>query len=249
MEVLYRVKMIVNGLEIDAEYSKSEVKELFIPLLKQVTLMRADKGSRIMVYLSAPPGTGKTTLSQFLEILYKEQGFPDSFQSISIDGFHYTEEYLATHSIEIEEKSVLLKEVKGSPESFDLKSLKKCLSLLKQSEMIEWPIYDRKLHDVSSERLRVDGDIVLVEGNWLLLDEPGWRDLKQIADLSIFIEAREVVLEPRLIQRKMIGGLNKEAAVAFYKNSDQKNVKRVLEYHSEPDIYWRMQKEGTLKKD
>lgn len=115
--------------------------------------------------------------------------------------------------------------------------------------MIEWPIYDRKLHDVGSERLRVDADIVLVEGNWLLLDEPGWRDLKQMADLSIFIEAREVVLEPRLIQRKMMGGLSKEAAVAFYKNSDQKNVKRVLEHHSEPDIYWRMQKEGTLKKD
>lgn len=55
MEVLYRVKMIVNGLEIDAEHSESEVKELFIPLLKQVALMRADKGSRIMVYLSAPP--------------------------------------------------------------------------------------------------------------------------------------------------------------------------------------------------
>ncbi|WP_225744902.1 nucleoside/nucleotide kinase family protein [Marinilactibacillus sp. Marseille-P9653] len=241
------MKMKINGLEVDVQYTTSEQKDVLLPLLNQLVALREKKDRRIVVYLAAPPGTGKTTVSQYLEKLHKDRAYPFTFQSISIDGFHFDGAYLAEHTILIDGVDVFLKEVKGSPESFDLKSLKKSLSLLKQSEVIKWPIYDRKLHDVSFEHLSVDADIVLIEGNWLLLDEPGWRDLKQLADLSIFIKAREAVLEPRLIQRKMMGGLGKEAAVAFYKNSDQKNVRRVLKHHSEPDIYWRMQKDGTLK--
>ncbi|WP_208559758.1 nucleoside/nucleotide kinase family protein [Marinilactibacillus kalidii] len=237
----------VNGLTVDASYTKTEIDEQFIPLLEKIDAMKKIKNTRIVVYLAAPPGTGKTTLSQFLEILYNRLPLSHTFQSISIDGFHYPNAYLTSHNIEIEGKSVPLKTIKGSPESFDLKALRESCATLHEHSQVEWPLYDRKLHDVSSQRLKVDADIVLVEGNWLLLDEPGWGELKALADLTIFIEAQETALKSRLINRKMMGGLSKEAAEAFYEQSDGKNVKKVLNKPSEPDIYWKMQNDGTLK--
>lgn len=241
------MRMMINGLEVDVDYSKQEREEVLNPLLKQISSIRQEKGERIIVYLAAPPGTGKTTLSQFLELAYKELDSPYSFQSISIDGFHHKAAYLEKTAVTIEGQRTYLKNIKGSPESFDLHSLKKHLSGLKKESVSEWPIYDRKLHDVSNEHIQVDAEIVLIEGNWLLLNEDGWRDLKVTADLTLFIEAEEDMLKPRLINRKIMGGLNREAATAFYESSDRKNVIRVLEHHSEPDVKLKMMSDGSLK--
>ena len=46
------------------------------------------------------------------------------------------------------------------------------------------------LHDISKETRKVDADIVLIEGNYLLLDREGWRTLKDYAHYTVFIEAK-----------------------------------------------------------
>lgn len=233
---------------VDAEYTKKEVNEIFIPLLKQLALLRTDKDSRVVAYLAAPPGAGKTTLSQLLELLYKEQKLPYSFQSISIDGFHYERKYLMNNWIEVSGEKKSLNSVKGSPESFDLEALKERIRLLTEGNVTKWPMYDRKLHDVSEETIVVDAEIVLIEGNYLLLDEPGWKELKNIADLTVFIEAKEKSLKPRLIERKMLGGLSLTEAESFYEQSDQRNVIRVLEHSSKADIQLVLTEKRELKK-
>jgi len=50
--------------------------------------------------------------------------------------------------------------------------------------------------------LWVDGQIVLLEGNYLLLNEDGWCDLSTYADYTISITADEALLRSRLIGRK-----------------------------------------------
>ena len=92
---------------------------------------------------------------------------------------------------------------------------------------LAWPIYDRTLHNPKNDAMLVNKDIVLLEGNYLLLDEAPWRDLKQYCDYSIFLYGDEAMLEKRLIERKA-KGTTMEEAIAFYKRSDQKNVQRVL---------------------
>lgn len=243
-----KIPFNVNGLIVDAEYTKKEVNEIFIPLLKQLALLRKDKGSRVVAYLAAPPGAGKTTLSQLLEFLYKEQDLSYSFQSISIDGFHYKRKYLMNNWTEVCGKKKLLNSVKGSPESFDLVTLKERIRLLAKDEVTKWPMYDRKLHDVSEETIVVDAEIVLIEGNYLLLDEPGWKELKNIADLTVFIEAKEKSLKPRLIERKMLGGLSLTEAESFYEQSDQRNVIRVLEHSGKASIQLLLTEKRELKK-
>lgn len=225
----------VNGFEIKAKYSEKEIQTLFLPLLEMIADKKAKTNDRLIVYLAAPPGTGKTTLSIFLEKLYTEQCFPFSFQAISIDGFHYRRSYLLSHYITIENQKVLLNDIKGSPESFDIDALNRAIRTMRK-EKIDWPLYDRTKHDVADKKITVSADIVLIEGNWLLLKEDGWEDLIDYCDLSIYIDAQEEILRDRLIERKRKGGLSLLEAENFYENSDKKNIFRVLQNHHIPDI-------------
>lgn len=229
-----KVELEVNGFKMEASYTDKEVEQIFQPLLKKLTQKRQDKGSRLVVYLAAPPGTGKTTLSLFLEKIYQESQSPFTFQSISLDGYHHRREYLLNNHLTQNGRKVLLNDVKGCPETFDLTALTHNVQAL-QSQAVDWPVYDRRLHDVSEETLKVDADIVLVEGNWLLLDEDNWRQLQEYCDFSIFIHAEEKLLKNRLIERKMRGGLSREEAEAFYKSSDRMNVLRVLNHNLAAD--------------
>ena len=48
----------VNGFQIHAEYEEKDIETIFIPLLKKWKEMQKKAGRRILVFLSAPPGTG-----------------------------------------------------------------------------------------------------------------------------------------------------------------------------------------------
>ncbi|WP_277631099.1 nucleoside/nucleotide kinase family protein [Atopococcus tabaci] len=240
-----KITLRVTGLEVEAEYTEKEINQVLLPLLNQINQKRAEKGSRVIAYLAAPPGTGKTTLSLFMEYLYKQQDFPYTFQSVSIDGYHHKREYLLTHWLEEGKTRVRLNDVKGSPESFNLEVLKRNILTLQHSP-VEWAVYDRQLHDVSEETTWVDADIVLIEGNWLLLNEENWDELRDYCDLSIFIEAEESLLRPRLIERKMKGGFSQTEAAAFYAASDRKNVCRVLAHRQKSNILLGLSPTGEL---
>ncbi len=231
------MKLNVNGFNIEANYTEQEIQSVFLPLLKEIIKKREKKGKRLIVFLAAPPVTGKTTLSLFLKKIYDENFSSFTFQSISIDGFHHKRNYLLSNYITDDNKKILLNDIKGSPETFDIESLKTALSELEDSSVL-WPMYDRNKHDVSEEKTEVDADIVLIEGNWLLLNEYKWKELIDFCDLSIFIQADEAVLRTRLIERKMRGGVSLKDATTFYEQSDNKNINRVLTNHHTPDITW-----------
>ena len=61
----------INGIDIRAEFCDDTVRDLFVPLLKELSRMHSEKKSRILVMLAAPPGAGKSTLVSFLEYLAK----------------------------------------------------------------------------------------------------------------------------------------------------------------------------------
>ncbi|MCM8710152.1 nucleoside/nucleotide kinase family protein [Clostridium sp. SYSU_GA19001] len=239
-------KVLVNSFEVNANYYEEDITNIFIPLLKRLTNMKKRKNGRLLVYLAASPGVGKSTLAAFLEIISKNIENTMEIQSIGIDGFHYDQEYIKNHKIIIDEKEVPMIEVKGCPETFNLSKLKSKIKVLK-NESVNWPIYDRSLHDVVEDKILVTKDIVLIEGNWLLLNEDGWRELKDYCDYSIFIKADEAMLRDRLIQRKIKGGLSEEAATNFYEQSDSKNVKRVLNNSLNADLQLELLSNGKYK--
>ena len=96
------------------------------------------------------------------------------------------------------------------------------------TEDVRWPFYDRRLHDVVQGGDLVTAHNVLLEGNWLLLDEEPWSDLRRHAERTIFIEASSDLLQQRLVSRKVAGGLSRADAEAFYLRSDGPNIERTL---------------------
>lgn len=220
--------IMINGIHVDAVYSEHAVRDIFVPLLQRLTDLQREKGRRILVMLAAPPGAGKTTLLSFLEKLSREREDLSEIQVIGMDGFHRRQEYLLSHFAERNGKQVAMVEIKGAPVTFDLEKLTDSVRRVAAGEICGWPVYDRLLHNPVEDALRVDGDIILLEGNYLLLDDDGWRRLADYADYTISIAADEAFLRTRLIDRKMKTGVDETTAVRFVDFSDMPNARICL---------------------
>lgn len=232
----------INGFKINAVYDEQTINDIFLPMLKTWTEIYKKENRRIVVFLSAPPGVGKTTLSQFLEYLSHDEMFED-VQALGLDGFHYHQEYILSHNACVDGKTVPMKDVKGCLETFDIEKLLSKLQDIRTKD-IKWPIYDRNIHDVIEDAVTVKKNIVLIEGNWLLSTEGKWAQLIDMCDDSIFIYADREVLKERLISRKVMGGTSRESAERFYYNSDSKNIDRLLLHHHRASTELIMQDNG-----
>ena len=104
----------INGIEYSVRYSDALVDGTLIPLLRHLSQLHTEKGSRVIVMLAAPPGTGKSTLVSFLEYLAKSV-IPDKrVQSVGMDGFHLRQEYLLTHTVEVNGEAIPMARIKGA---------------------------------------------------------------------------------------------------------------------------------------
>lgn len=216
-------QLTVNDLMIEAAFDEENVATIFYPLLQKWTKLQKDKDERIFVFLAAPPGCGKTTLALFLEQLSKNTPTFTPIQAIGLDGFHHEQAYLDSHFMVINGQSVPMKKFKGHPATFNVPLL---LKKLEESRLQDnkWPIYSRKLHDVVQDQVLLTEKIILLEGNYLLLDTAPWNQLQQFCEDRVFLYTDAATLEERLIKRKMQGGLSYEEARSFYEQSDKQNV-------------------------
>ena len=234
----------INGIDVDANYSEKSINEIFYPLLKRLTTLQKEKNRRILVFLAAPPGAGKSTLASFLQKLSEEDEELTDIQAIGMDGFHRRQEYLTSHTTLRDGKEILMVDIKGAPVTFDLELLNERIKKLINTETIGWPSYDRHLHNPVEDAITVSRDIVLIEGNYLLLNEDGWRELKEISDYTIFIGADEELLRNRLIDRKIKSGNTRNKAEHFVDYSDMSNVRLCLNKSMEADLMLQVTEDG-----
>ena len=237
-------RIVINGIEVTACYRERAVDEIFVPLLERLTEMQRREGRRILVLLAAPPGAGKSTLASYLEKLSRERTGLCSVQAVGMDGFHRRQEYLLSHTTERDGKTIRMVEIKGAPETFDLEKLLSAVRKVAAGENCGWPAYDRLLHNPVEDALTVEGQIVLLEGNYLLLDEEGWRELAAYADYTVSVSAGEKLLRDRLIDRKCHTGVTEDAAVRFVDFSDMPNVRLCLERSVSADLRLQVGEDG-----
>ena len=237
--------MTVNGLPQHVRYNADTVEHLFLPLLRRLTQMQRRAGRRVIAFFAAPPATGKSTLLQFMEEMSHTRAELTPIQALGMDGFHYPNNYLAAHTILRDGVETPLKSIKGAPETFDVAHLAAKLAAA-QEGVTPFPVYDRRIHDVVPDAVTADAPILLVEGNWLLLDEEPWRDLRSLADHRLRIDAAAELLRDRLIARKVQGGSTAEDAAAFYEASDAPNILRFAAHVGAADEIWRMTADGDF---
>lgn len=216
----------VNGFAVEAHYADTAIEAVFLPLLQALTALQGRLKRRTIAFLAGPPGAGKSTLAAFLEYLSCHTPGLTPVQALGMDGFHYPQAYISTHTVQRGGREIPMQSIKGAPESFNAVKLAEKLDRA-GLENVRWPVYDRRMHDVVEDQIEVTADILLVEGNWLLLDELPWQNLQ--CDYSVFIGANAPLLRKRLISRKMRGGLDLLAAEAYYDACDGPNVLRCME--------------------
>lgn len=237
----------INGLPIKAEYSEDNIEHIFIPLLRKITEIQCAKKERVLVLLAAPPGGGKSTLSQFLKYLSENTEGLKPINVIGMDGFHRYQDYLLSHEVEKDGVRIPMVNIKGAPITFDLELLLERVKRVAQGENCGWPDYDRTKHNPQEDAVTVNGDIVLLEGNYLLLKDEGWNKLKEFADFTIGVTADKELLRNRLIERKEMLGKSHEEAVKFVDYSDMANVEVVLNNSAKADLELRVLEDGTYE--
>lgn len=247
MKKFLTYNMEVNGLTQEVRFSENAVEKIFMPLLHELTDLRLTLDRKVVAYLVAPPGSGKSTVAQFLEWLSRERPEVDNIRALGMDGFHFSAAYMSVTEIERDGKKILMRDVKGAPETFDVDLLVDKIRELRQ-EGTDWNVYDRRIHDVLPDYMSVEDDIVLIEGNYLLLDEPRWTNVRVLCDYSVFIDADAEVLRERIVGRKILGGSSRETAEKFFDFSDGKNIERVLKNSARADETWKLLPDGDFEK-
>lgn len=242
-----RFSDMVNGMAVDAFYSDESVERIFVPLLRRMKAMQAAKGARVLVMLAAPPGAGKTTLCHFLKYLSETVEGLSPITVIGMDGFHRYQDYLVSHTTERDGEIIPMVKIKGAPITFDLPLLKARIEKVASGATVGWPEYNRMTHNPEEDAVTVAGDIVLLEGNYLLLDEEGWRDLAALADYTIRIDADIEDLRTRLVDRKEKSGSGSthEAAVQFVEYSDLHNARECLTKSLPADLVLSLHSDDT----
>lgn len=223
----------VNGLPVRAEFPEAAKDEILLPLIARLRALRREKGRRVLAFLAGPPAAGKSTLCRYLEALCPQ------LQALGLDGFHYPNAYLESHEL----CGVPLRKIKGAPETYDVALLAEKLSRIDGE--VFFPIYDRRLHDPVPDAIEITGEIVVLEGNWLLLDAPPWNALK--CDTTIFLRMDSPEQIERVVRRKMAGGFSAEAAREFAERSDRANIAYCLAHSRRADLNIEIDHDGKWR--
>jgi pantothenate kinase len=197
------------------------------PLNMVAEIVRRKKHGRFVVAIVGAPGSGKSTLSdQIRDILVARHGV--SAEIVPMDGFHYDNAVLDQRGH---------RAVKGSPRTFDVDGFGDLLGRLKanHADEVAIPVFDRE-NDLSRASARIvqkGVEILLVEGNYLLLYEKPWERLCQYFDLTVKIECPREVLAQRLMRRWLDLGVSQEAAHRKVESNDLPNAD-VVDLRSRP---------------
>ncbi|WP_036494062.1 nucleoside/nucleotide kinase family protein [Nocardia sp. BMG111209] len=195
--------------------------EISVIELAAEVVARIPDGRRYVLGIAGPPAAGKSTLAQNLAAaVWSEHAVPAEIAPM--DGFHKT-------SAELE--AVGARHRKGEPDTFDVAGFVERLKLLREAPLgqrVMWPIYDRGLHDPVPDAITFAAQrLAVVEGNYLLLDQPGWSEVRAHLDEVWYLDAKDDVIERRLTDRHLLGGKTIEQAKVKIADSDMPNARLI----------------------
>ena len=176
---------------------------------------------RAVVGLAGPPAAGKSWLAEHLVEGLVSRGY--SACILPMDGFHLDNSILQA-------RGLLAR--KGCPATFDVLGFIELVKRAKQSmDDLFVPIFDRRLDRSINAGALIpqDTQFVIVEGNYLFLNQPPWDQLFKLFDQRVALTADFETLKSRLIQRWLEHGHTQLEATERAMANDIPNAKTVVE--------------------
>jgi pantothenate kinase len=177
-----------------------------------VTVTVARTGRRI-IGIAGAPGAGKTA---YAARLVAESPVPAV--QVPMDGFHLADSALV---------ALGLRDRKGAPETFDAWGYAALLGRVRSATETVWaPGFERGLEQPLAGVIAVPPDVELVvtEGNYLLLDRPEWRAVRAELDEVWFLDLADDVRRARLVARHVEFGKTPDAARLWVARVDEPNA-------------------------
>lgn len=204
--------------------SDKPMKPITLDQLCREIAARSTGARRVVVAVAGPPGSGKSTLCAELAVR-----LGDGAAVVPMDGFHLDNERLV-------EMGLLHR--KGAPETFDADGFVALVRDLGHKAEVSFPLFDRDADRSIADAGRIGAGtrVVLVEGNYLLLNDRPWSDLAPLFDLSVRLDVERAELEARLVQRWLDQGMPPEAARARARDNDLRNADHVDRHSRAPDF-------------
>ena len=190
-----------------------------------------DRPGRAVLGIAGAPASGKSTLSNLLlaELLARR---PGEVVLIGMDAFHIGHRVLDRHK---------LTRVKGAPETFDALGFLHLLRRLRTETdvTVYAPEFDRSIEDSIAHVTDISPSarLVLVEGNYLLLDIPPWDGVRPLLDQAWFVHLDDDERRRRMVARHLQHGHDPADAQARTFGSDERNAVLVNTRLVFPDLW------------
>ena len=185
---------------------------------------RGAAADRFIVGVAGPPGAGKSTIAAQIA-----EAIGVGARVVPMDGFHLDNVVL---------DRLGLRARKGAPETFDALGFVHLMRRLRAGGDAAIPVFDR-----DADLARAGADLVtgadkylIVEGNYLLLNDAPWCNLAPLFDLTVFIDVPIDELDRRLLDRWHQHGKTPSEARHWIDSNDIPNIRRVITGSRQADI-------------
>ncbi len=166
--------------------------------------------------ITGAPGAGKSTFAS----AYVDAADVAAVH-VPMDGFHLADVTL---------RRLGLLDRKGAPETFDAWGYAALLARLRTAQVTVFaPGFERDLEQPLAGAIVVppETELVVTEGNYLLLDSPEWGAVRAELDEVWFVHVDDELRRQRLVARHIASGKPPEAAREWVDRVDEANAQLV----------------------
>ncbi|WP_234361890.1 nucleoside/nucleotide kinase family protein [Plantactinospora sp. BB1] len=189
----------------------------------------ASTGSRRLLGITGAPAAGKSTLAGLLVT-----ALGGVAELVPMDGFHLADSEL--HRLGRHAR-------KGAPDTFDGAGFVALLRRLRAgTETVYAPEFRRELEEAVAGAIPVPPSVplVVVEGNYLLVPDQPWGEVRDLLDEVWFLELDESERLNRLTERHIAFGRQPREAAARARGTDQRNAELIAGTVDRADLIVRM---------
>jgi pantothenate kinase len=187
---------------------------------------RSSQQARFILGIVGEPGAGKSTVSGHLE-----RALGAHAVVVPFDGFH-----LANVLLDGTER----KARKGAIDTFDLAGYRVLVQRLRAADepVVYAPAYAREVEEPIAASIAIERatPIVIVEGNYLLADQPDLALARSLLDEVWYVQTADQTRVHRLIQRHIQFGKTYAEARAWALGSDEANARAIRETRDRADL-------------